>query len=57
MNEKSSYLKYWDIINLQSRAISQKIPVYYFDCIKDTFQFNEDFIESYNDEINEGYIL
>ena len=28
-----------------------------FEWIKDTSQFNEDFIESYNEEIGEGYFL
>ena len=35
----------------------QKLPVNNFEWIEDTFQFNEDFIKSYNEETNEGYFL
>ena len=41
--KESSYFRYWDVNN--------------FEWIKDTFQFNEDFIKSYIEEIDEGYIL
>ena len=37
--------------------MSQKIPVNNFEWIEDTSQFNEDFIRSYNKEIDEGYFL
>ena len=37
--------------------MSQKLPVNNFEWIKDTSQFNEDFIESYNEESDEGYFL
>ena len=37
--------------------MSQKLPVDKFQWIKDTFQFNEDFIKSYNEESDEGYFL
>ena len=30
----------------------QKLPVNNFEWIEDTFQFNEDFMKSYNDESN-----
>ena len=35
----------------------QKLPVNNFEWIKDTSQFNEDFIKNYNEESNEGYFL
>ena len=36
--------------------MSQKLPVNNFEWIKDTSQFNEDFIKkNYNEESNEGY--
>ena len=35
----------------------QKLPVNIFEWIKDTFQFNEDFIKSYIEETDEGYFL
>ena len=37
--------------------MSQKLPVYNFEWIKDTFQFNEDFIKNYHEESDEGYFL
>ena len=33
----------------------QKLPVNIFEWIKDTCQFNEDFIKNYNEETDEGY--
>ena len=33
------------------------IPVNNFEWIKDTSQFNEDFIKNYNEERNKGYFL
>ena len=35
----------------------QKPPVNNFEWIKDTSQFNEDFIKTYNEESDEGYFL
>ena len=37
--------------------MSQKLSLYNFEWIKDTSQFNEDFIKSYNEESDEGYFL
>ena len=37
--------------------MSQKLPVNNFEWIKDTSQFNEDFIRNYNVESDEGYFL
>ena len=37
--------------------MSPKLPVNNFEWIKDTFQFNEDFIKNYNGEGDEGYFL
>ena len=34
--------------------MSQKLPVNNFEWIKDTSQFNEDFIKSYTEESDEG---
>ena len=56
-NKESSYLKYWDVNNLYGWAVSQKLPVYKFEWIEQTSQFNEDFIKSYNEESDEGYFL
>ena len=54
-NKESSYLQYWDVNHLYGWAMSQKLLVDSFDWIKDTFQFNEDFIKNYNQESDEGY--
>ena len=35
----------------------KKLPVNNFELIEDTSQFNEDFIENYNEESDEGYFL
>ena len=37
--------------------MSKKLPVNKFKWIEDTSQFNEDFIEIYNEESEEGYFL
>ena len=55
-SKKSSYIQYWDVNNLDDWAILQKLPVNNFEWIKDT-QFNEDFIENYNEESDKGYFL
>ena len=37
--------------------MSQKLPVNTFEWIKDTSQYNEDFIKNYSEEIDEGYFF
>ena len=37
--------------------MSQKLPVNNFEWIKDTSQFNEDFIKNYKEESDEKYFL
>ena len=56
-NKDSSYLKYWDVNNLYGWEMSQKFPVNNFEWIRDTSQFNEVFIKSYNEESDEGYFF
>ena len=56
-NKESSYIQYVYVNNLYSWAISQKLPVNISKRIKDTSQFNEDFIKNYNEESDEGYFL
>ena len=56
-NKKSSYIQYWILNNLYGWAMSQKLPVDNIEWIKDTSQFNEDFIKKYNKVTNEGYFL
>ena len=54
-NKDSSYVKYSDV-NLYGWAMSCKLPVDGFQQIEDAFQINEDFIKSYNEESDEGYV-
>ena len=44
------YLQYWNINNSYSWAMSQKLPVNDFKCIKNDSQINKDFIKYYNEE-------
>ena len=56
-NKESSYLQYWDVNNLYDWATLQKLPVNNFEWVKDTSQFNEDFIKNYNKESDRRYFL
>ena len=56
-NKESSYIQYWNVTNLYGWAMSQKLPVNNSEWIKDTSQFNEDFIKNYNEESDELYFL
>ena len=55
--KESLYFKYWDVNNLYGWTMSQKLPVNNFEWIKDTSQFNKDFIKKYNEESDDGYFL
>ena len=54
IKKESLYLQYWDVNNLYGWAMSQKFLVNNFECIKDTSQFNVDFIKNYIEESDEG---
>ena len=54
-NKESSYIQYWDVNHLYEWTMWQKLPINKFEWIKDTCQFNEDFIKNYNEESDEGY--
>ena len=56
-NKESSYLKCWDVNSSYSWAMSQKLPVNNFEWIKNTSQFNEDFMKNYNEESDKAYFL
>ena len=45
-SKESSYNQYWDLNDLYGWAMLQKLPVNNFDRIKETSQFNEDFIKT-----------
>ena len=53
-NKESSHIEYWDVNNLSGWSMQQKIPVNNFELIKDTSQFNGDFIKMYDEESNKG---
>ena len=46
-NKESSYIQHWDANNLYGWTMSEKLPVNNFEWIKDTSQFNENFIKNY----------
>ena len=56
-NKEPSYFKYWDVNNLYGWAMLLKLSVKKFEWIKDTSQFNEDFIKIYNKKSDAGYFL
>ena len=56
-NKESLHLNYWNVNNLYGWAMSQKLPVSNFKLIRDTSQFNEDFIKSYNEKRDQEYFL
>ena len=49
------YRKYWNVKSLYDWKMSQKLPVNNNEWIKDTSQFNEDFIKNCNEENDERY--
>ena len=55
--DKSSYIQYWNVNNLYRWKMLQKLPTNTFMKIKDTSQFNDDFIKKYPEESHEGYFL
>ena len=55
--KESSFLKYWNVSNLYDWSMPEKILANNFEWIKNTSQFNEDFLKRYNEESNEGYFL
>ena len=56
-NKELSYLKYWDVNNLYSWVISQKLPVNDFKWVEDISEFDESFTKRYNEESDEGYFF
>ena len=56
-HKESSYLQNWDFNNVYGWAMSLSLPVSNFESIEDTFQFNEDYVKSYDEGSDEGYFL
>ena len=56
-NDELSFIQYSNVNNLYGWEMSRKLPVNNVEWIKDTSQFNEHFIKSYNAEFDEGYFL
>ena len=57
-NKESSYIQYWDENNLlYGRAMSKKLPVNNFEWIKETSQFNKDFIKIYKKKVMKDIFL
>ena len=52
-NKESSYTQYWDVNDVYGQKMSQKLPINNFEWIKDTSQFNKDFIRNCNEESDE----
>ena len=51
------HIQYWDVNNLYGWLMSQKVLLNSFECIKDTSQYNKDFIKNYNEESDEWFFL
>ena len=56
-NKESSFLMYVDANNLYGWAMSKKLPVDGFKWVDDLSMFTEDFIKSYDEKGNVGYLL
>ena len=56
-NKESLYLNYWDVNNLYGQVMSQKLLVDGFKQLENTFQFNKDFIKSYNEDSEGEYFI
>ena len=56
--DKNKYMEDWimDVNNFYGWKMPQKLSVNNFEWMKDTFQFNEYFVEKYIEECN-GYFL
>ena len=57
IKKKNCHIQYWDVNNLYGWTMLERLPLNNFEWMKDTSQFNEDFIKNYNDESDEGYFL
>ena len=56
-NKESSFLMYVDANNFYGWAMSKKLPVDGFKWVDDLSMFTEDFIKSYDEEGDVGYLF
>ena len=56
-NKESLFLKYWDVNDLYSWAITRKLPVNDLRLVENISEFDESLIKSYNEERDDGYFL
>ena len=56
-NKESSFLMYFDANNLYGCAMSKLLPADGFKWVDDLSMFTEDFIKSYDEEGDVGYLL
>ena len=56
-NKKRSYIEYLDANNLHGLAMSQKLPVDGLKLKKNILKSNEDFIKTYNEDSDKGFIF
>ena len=56
-NKESSYLQYWNVNNLHGWAMSQRLPVNNSEWIKDTSQFNKNFIKTIMKKVMNDILL
>ena len=56
-HKESSDHQNWDFNNVYGQAMSLSLPVSNFEWVEDTFQFNEDYVRSYDEGSDEGYFL
>ena len=56
-NKKRSYIEYLDANNLYGLAMSQKLPVDGLKLKKNILKSNEDFIKTYNEDSDKGFIF
>ena len=57
-DEEESFIEYLDANNLYGWTMSEPLPIYSFDWIKDLSEIDEDFIKKYDDKgSDKGYIF
>ena len=56
-NEESFFLEYLDANNLYGWTMSQPLPVDGFDWVKNLSKIDEDFIKTYDENSDKGYIF